>query len=159
MALLSRAQCLALAVATEALSGVDVAIVDMHCETASADVLSAIAKRYGWATANGLTGAGTPAAWVAIGKAADIAGFTLLSWRGVNSSDSTYAIVKDRHDAARKWLADLITGDVELPGVDPERGGPLVKSGRGPRWTRDALLGGDVTPYYPPGIDLGDGES
>jgi hypothetical protein len=100
-----------------------------------------------------------PAAWVAIGKAADIAGFTLLSWRGVNSSDSTYAIVKDRHDAARKWLADLITGDVELPGVDPERGGPLVKSGRGPRWTRDALLGGDVTPYYPPGIDLGDGES
>lgn len=159
MALLSRAQCLALAVASEALSGVADAVVDMHCETSSADVLSAIAKRYGWATASALEGTTTAAAWVAISKAADLAGFTLLSWRGVNSSDSTYQIVKDRHDAARKWLADLIAGDVELPGLDPERGGPLVASGRGPRWTRDALLGGEVVPCYPPGHDIGGGTS
>lgn len=160
MAILTDAELLAMSLAVEALNGESTTARDAARHAASARVLASVKKRYAVAsswTVSGVTASDAP--YELKDAAAAIAAFTLLAHRGVNDRDPTYVIVKDRYAAAAKFLVDLSIGeDVELVDVEMTKGAPLVKSGRAPRWNRDALLGYSL-PCPTTGIDLGDGES
>jgi len=160
MAILTDAELLAMSFAVEALAGESTTARDAARANASARVLASVKKRYtvgaSW-QASGVTASSAP--YELKDAAAALAAFALLAHRGVNDRDATYTIVKDRYTAAVKFLLDLSIGeDVELVDSEMTKGGPIVASGRAPRWNRDALRG-YCLPCPTTGIDLGDGES
>lgn len=121
--LITDAELLGMAMGSEALSGIDVAVRDQARSSASAVTLSYVKKRYTlpliqWG--DDLRQA-----------AAKIAAWDLLSRRGFNPGSRSDVQIHARYMTAIKWLEDVRGGDVEpidiidsTPSVS--EAGPLV---------------------------------
>jgi phage gp36-like protein len=129
--LITDAQLLAMGLAVDALTGIDVGTRDIARAAASDHVLSYVAKRYTlplieWS--DDLRRA-----------TAHVASWDLLSTRGYAPIAGGDEAIKDRYDAAIRWLERVADGRVEPVGVVDStptiaEAGPLVSTDGEPLW-------------------------